>query len=87
MPIYLSRTKIRWKNRKEGITEFLLQGQLKLCILKTFYVCRNCRDDPDNERDVWICHLKSPVNYLQHMNINVIFNTIHKVHLIPLFNP
>ena len=52
-------TKNRRKNMDGTETQYLLQGECKVCRKKTTHVCLDYADTDAVKNEMWVCHLKT----------------------------
>ena len=57
--LYVTPTKKRRKKRDMTETQYLLQGECKVCWKKTTRVCSDCANIDAVKNEMWVCHLKT----------------------------
>ena len=64
--LHVTPTKKRRKKRDRTETQYLLQGECKVCRKKTTHVCLDCADTGAIKNEMWVCHLKTNRSYFAH---------------------
>ena len=57
--LHVTPTKKRMKKSYGTETQYLLQGECKLCQKKTTHVCSDCADTDAVKNEMWVCHPKT----------------------------
>ena len=57
--LHVTPTKNRRKMWDGTETQYLLQGEYKVCRKKMMHVCSNCADTDTVKNEMWVCHPKT----------------------------
>ena len=68
--LHVTPTKNMRKKRYWTETQYLLQGECKVCCKKTTHVCSDCTDTNVVKNEIWVFHHKTHRSYFsQHVHI------------------
>ena len=67
--LHVTPTKKRRKKRDGAETQYLLQGECKVCRKKTTHMCSDCADTNAVKNEMWVCHPKTNFScFTQHVH-------------------